>query len=165
LTSRSVNSTSNGTAAFKATSSFWVFSGWSSIGGAFQRSRTHQYRMRKSRHINRAERAGSLALSARQSRGWTRWLEAWPIAPFPIPRSSNQACGFPASGFPTGFTARHTTVIQRQNAERPVNRLVGESPRSAIGNLMPPMQAAHNRPTLAWSPAARQDRSCCHQLC
>ena len=24
------------------------------------------------------------------------------------PRSSNRTCGFPASGFPTGFTARHT---------------------------------------------------------
>ena len=26
------------------------------------------------------------------------------------PRSSNRTCGFPASGFPTGFTARHTAA-------------------------------------------------------
>jgi hypothetical protein len=29
--------------------------------------------------------------------------------PVSHPRSSNRACRFPAPGFPTGFTARHTT--------------------------------------------------------
>ena len=28
------------------------------------------------------------------------------------PRSSNRTCGFPASGFPTGFTARHTAAAE-----------------------------------------------------
>ena len=32
------------------------------------------------------------------------------IAPFSHPRSSNRTCGATASGSPTGFTARHTTV-------------------------------------------------------
>ena len=27
------------------------------------------------------------------------------------PRSSNRTCGFPASGFPTGFIARHTAAV------------------------------------------------------
>jgi hypothetical protein len=31
-------------------------------------------------------------------------------APVSHPRSSNRACRFPAPGFPTGFTARHTTA-------------------------------------------------------
>src|SRR5260370_41636799 len=30
--------------------------------------------------------------------------------PVSHPRSSNRACRFPAPGFPTGFTARHTTA-------------------------------------------------------
>ena len=34
----------------------------------------------------------------------------WPTPRFPSPRSSNRACRFPAPGFPTGFTARHTTA-------------------------------------------------------
>src|SRR3954463_15533425 len=44
------------------------------------------------------------------------WVEsrtgavAWAIRHHPVsrPRSSNRTCGFPASGFPTGFIARHT---------------------------------------------------------
>ena len=36
---------------------------------------------------------------------------AWAFWQHPVssPRSSNRTCGFPASGSPTGFTARHTT--------------------------------------------------------
>ncbi len=34
---------------------------------------------------------------------WAFWQH--PVSP---PRSSNRTCGFPASGFPTGFIARHT---------------------------------------------------------
>ena len=30
-------------------------------------------------------------------------------SPVSHPRSSNRACGFPAHGFPTGFTSRHTS--------------------------------------------------------
>ncbi len=35
---------------------------------------------------------------------------AWAVRQHPVssPRSSNRTCGFPASGFPTGFIARHT---------------------------------------------------------
>ena len=35
---------------------------------------------------------------------------AWAMRQCPVshPRSSNRTCGFPASGFPTGFTVRHT---------------------------------------------------------
>jgi len=37
---------------------------------------------------------------------------AWAMRQHPVsrPRSSNRTCGFPASGFPTGFTARHTAA-------------------------------------------------------
>src|SRR5207245_3616048 len=32
------------------------------------------------------------------------------------PRSSNRTCGFPASGFPTGFIARHTAAVPNGHA-------------------------------------------------
>src|SRR5512132_1459870 len=32
------------------------------------------------------------------------------------PRSSNRTCGFPASGFPTGFIARHTAAVPNERA-------------------------------------------------
>src|SRR5512147_970177 len=32
------------------------------------------------------------------------------------PRSSNRTCGFPASGFPTGFIARHTAAVRNERA-------------------------------------------------
>src|SRR6516162_9085601 len=41
------------------------------------------------------------------SRGWARALTP-KRRPVSHPRSSNRTCGFPASGFPTGFTARLT---------------------------------------------------------
>jgi hypothetical protein len=31
--------------------------------------------------------------------------------PFPLSRSSNRTCGFPASGFPTSFTRQHTIAL------------------------------------------------------
>ena len=37
---------------------------------------------------------------------WAMWQRA-----VSHPRSSNRTCGFPASGSPTGFTARHTEGI------------------------------------------------------
>ena len=40
-----------------------------------------------------------------------RWAGTyWQPAVF-LPRSANPTCGFPASGFPTGFTAPHTEAI------------------------------------------------------
>ena len=40
---------------------------------------------------------------------------AWAVRQHPVssPRSSNRTCRFPASGFPTGFIARHTVDGQR----------------------------------------------------
>jgi hypothetical protein len=45
--------------------------------------------------------------------------------PVSHPRSSNRTCGFPASGFPTGFIVRPTTATVRARVEgiaRPVHR-------------------------------------------
>jgi hypothetical protein len=36
--------------------------------------------------------------------------------PVSRPRSSNRTCGFPASGFPTGFTARPTAAVPNRRA-------------------------------------------------
>ena len=60
--------------------------------------------------------------------------------PVSHPRSSNRTCGFPASGFPTGFIVRPTAVVQRQNAEPPKDQITGESFGSAAGYLMPPSE-------------------------
>ncbi len=46
------------------------------------------------------------------SRGEARWLGPCGHHSVSSPRSSNRTCGFPASGFPTGFTSRHTAVGQ-----------------------------------------------------
>ena len=48
----------------------------------------------------------------RWSRGEARWLGPYGHHSVSSPRSSNRTCGFPASGFPTGFTSRHTAVGQ-----------------------------------------------------
>ncbi len=51
------------------------------------------------------------------------------------PRSSNRTCGFPASGSPTGFTARHTAeghfrLVSRDDTVAQINlRLAAELPR------------------------------------
>ncbi len=42
------------------------------------------------------------------SRGEARWLGPYGHHSVSSPRSSNRTCGFPASGFPTGFTSKHT---------------------------------------------------------
>ena len=46
------------------------------------------------------------------SRGEARWLGPCGHHSVSSPRSSNRTCGFPASGFPTGFTSKHTAVGQ-----------------------------------------------------
>ncbi len=46
------------------------------------------------------------------SRGEARWLGPYGHHSVSSPRSSNRTCGFPASGFPTGFTSKHTAVGQ-----------------------------------------------------
>ena len=48
----------------------------------------------------------------RWSQGEARWLGPYGHHSVSSPRSSNRTCGFPASGFPTGFTSRHTAVGQ-----------------------------------------------------
>ena len=48
----------------------------------------------------------------RWSRGEARWLGPCGHHSVSSPRSSNRTCGFPASGFPTGFTSKHTAVGQ-----------------------------------------------------
>src|ERR1039458_1126958 len=58
----------------------------------------------------------TLASTDPQSRGEARFLSRWrnPVSP---PRSSNRTCGFPASGFPTGFIVRPTATTVRARAE------------------------------------------------
>ena len=48
----------------------------------------------------------------RWSRGEARWPGPCGHHSVSSPRSSNRTCGFPASGFPTGFTSKHTAVGQ-----------------------------------------------------
>src|SRR3954453_2531411 len=45
------------------------------------------------------------------------------------PRSSNRTCGFPASGFPTGFTARHTAA-RRVRSVLPTQWAMADAPSS-----------------------------------
>src|SRR3954454_1068914 len=45
------------------------------------------------------------------------------------PRSSNRTCGFPASGFPTGFTARHTAA-RRVRSVLPKQWAMADAPSS-----------------------------------
>ncbi len=40
-----------------------------------------------------------------------------------LPRSSNRTCGFPASGFPTGFIARHTAVAPGESGAAVAHRI------------------------------------------
>ena len=49
---------------------------------------------------------------AEWSRGEARWLGPYGHHSVSSPRSSNRTCGFPASGFPIGFTSKHTAVGQ-----------------------------------------------------
>jgi len=53
-------------------------------------------------HVESRKGAVSASISSRR-----------PVSP---PRSSNRTCGFPASGFPTGFIARHTAAGQYGHA-------------------------------------------------
>src|SRR5688500_11476499 len=80
-----------------------------------------------------------------------RWLEsrkgavAWAMrrSSVSLPRSSNRTCGFPASGFPTGFIVRHTAAVQdarfedaaRRGLQRPVRR------RTAACHVLAPCAA------------------------
>ena len=50
---------------------------------------------------------------------------AWAMRQHPVsrPRSSNRTCGLPASGFPTGFTARHTAAAQDARVEGAARRV------------------------------------------
>src|SRR4051795_9381625 len=45
------------------------------------------------------------------------------------PRSSNRTCGFPASGFPTGFTAQHTAA-RRVRCVLPKQWAMADAPSS-----------------------------------
>ena len=56
--------------------------------------------------------SGRAALVVGWSRGEARWLGPCGHHSVSSPRSSNRTCGFPASGFPTGFTSKHTAVGQ-----------------------------------------------------
>src|SRR5438309_2006305 len=90
---------------------------------------------------------GSLRQSGEGLGRWLRLVESRKGAvasrkasPVSLPRSSNRTCGFPASGFPTGFIVRPTTVVQRQNPEPPKDQIAGEAFGSAAGYLMPPSE-------------------------
>ena len=68
---------------------------------------------------------------------------ARPVSP---PRSSNRTCGFPASGFPTGFTtySRHGVfppqVSQSRHTKLAEHRFHAERPDASRGHLMTPDQ-------------------------
>ena len=61
---------------------------------------------------HRIWQAFALQPHRRWSRGEARWLGPYGHHSVSSPRSSNRTCGFPASGFPTGFTSKHTAVGQ-----------------------------------------------------
>src|SRR5438309_9345777 len=90
---------------------------------------------------------GSLRQSGEGLGRWLRLVESRKGAvasrkasPVSLPRSSNRTCGFPASGFPTGFIVRDTAVIQWQNPETPIDHVMGKSSGSAVWYLMPPSE-------------------------
>src|ERR1700692_2948762 len=60
--------------------------------------------------------------------------------PVSHPRSSNRTCGFPASGFPTGFVVRRTSVVQCQNPKPPEDQITREAFDSTTRHLVPPSE-------------------------
>ncbi len=63
----------------------------------------------------------------------------------------NQTCGFPASGFPTGFTVRPTTAVQRRGAEFSKDGIAGESACPAAGFLVRRLRKCRTRSQTWWS--------------
>ncbi len=70
--------------------------------------------MIRGRFLSAKERTALQAVMRhpRWSRGEARWFGPCGHHSVSSPRSSNRTCGFPASGFPTGFTSKHTAVGQ-----------------------------------------------------
>ena len=62
-------------------------------------------------------------------------LSPTPIATFPVPAASNRTCGFPASGFPTDVTSRHTP----QGLHLVVKLLPMHTSFTAGGNRLTPL--------------------------
>src|SRR4029077_17253295 len=77
---------------------------------------------------------------------------AWAFGHRPVshPRSSNRTSRFPASGFPTGFTARHATG--------PLGAGVGGTERLVLGEL----HRMSIRECLALAPCAVARGTCAH---
>src|ERR1700720_4348609 len=85
---------------------------------------------------------------------------ARPVSP---PRSSNRTCGFPASGFPTGFTASSRKgpkvhIPQSQHAQRPEYNCIRVASVAAGGHLV---SAPQKRPNAIVNVPV--DRSISHQ--
>src|SRR3954462_9953627 len=70
---------------------------------------------------------------------------AWAMRQHPVsrPRSSNRTCGFPASGFPTGFTPRHTAAAQDARVEDAARRALRrpDRRRNALCRALAPCAA------------------------
>ena len=69
--------------------------------------------------------------------------QAMRLCPVSPPRSSNRTCGFPASGFPAGFTSTLsayglTIQCQAVDAELPEDRFVAEASSASRGHFVPP---------------------------
>ncbi len=90
---------------------------------------------------------------------WAFWQH--PVSP---PRSSNRTCGFPASGFPTGFIARHTVdgqfglVSRDDTVARTHLRLATERVRT-LPNLTGVARLIANHRSFACSQACRKSGS------
>ena len=69
---------------------------------------------------------------------------AWAIRQRPVshPRSSNRTCRSPASGSPTGFTARHTAVQSMAGVRGAAGRVLHRPPhRRTVGSRALPLCA------------------------
>ena len=69
--------------------------------------------------------------------------QAMRLCPVSPPRSSNRTCGFPASGFPAGFTSTLsayglTIQCQAVDAQLPEDRFVAEASSASRGHFVPP---------------------------
>ena len=82
---------------------------------------------------------------------------AWAIRHRPVshPRSSNRTCGFPASGFPTGFIARPTMSLGFARGSCAVRSNTFARRYSPFRQVLPFVVFAGRRPITVASPSSR----------
>jgi hypothetical protein len=93
---------------------------------------------RAGRERGRATSCGYRVESRKGAVAWAKWHR-----PVSLPRSSNRTCGFPASGFPSGFIARPTAWRGVHSSELPHAELredgaPRECQRTGVLHLVPP---------------------------